>query len=374
MRNILLAVLGLTPQVITETLYALYQEGRHVDSIHVITTRKGKEKINAHLLAPGDGWFYRFLREYEVGGIEFSHDNIHTVKDEYGNEYEDIEDAEANEALLKLCLEITFHLTRDPDTAVFFSIAGGRKTMSACLMVAAQCYGRPQDRIYHVLVSSEYESNPDFFYPPRKSIPVRLIDSKGHEYAKETKYAEIKMVSIPFFSFRHLLSGEMLKVPRTPAELMLSVVRDNKPDLIIDLSQSKVIYKGRECDLMPARMVFYAFFALRKKNCPKGNERPCKGCNDCYVEWSALSSSFKDEIVRLYRRCNPKRAVEEMKKGGILDLDMGNFNAYKGKIRRDLEAAFGAHNAKSLIITGVGKKPDTRYGIPIDRNRIKIIY
>lgn len=47
MKNILLAVCGLTPQVITETLYALHQDQRKVDAIHVITTRNGKEKIYA---------------------------------------------------------------------------------------------------------------------------------------------------------------------------------------------------------------------------------------------------------------------------------------------------------------------------------------
>ncbi len=38
MKNTLLAVTGLSPQVITETLYALHQNNRKVDGIHVITT------------------------------------------------------------------------------------------------------------------------------------------------------------------------------------------------------------------------------------------------------------------------------------------------------------------------------------------------
>ncbi|MCP4369684.1 MAG: hypothetical protein GY797_16460 [Deltaproteobacteria bacterium] len=45
MKNILLAVTGISPQVITETLYALHQSDRKIDSIHVITTRDGKENI-----------------------------------------------------------------------------------------------------------------------------------------------------------------------------------------------------------------------------------------------------------------------------------------------------------------------------------------
>jgi len=38
MKNILLAVVGLSPQVITETLFALHQQNRRVDAIHIITS------------------------------------------------------------------------------------------------------------------------------------------------------------------------------------------------------------------------------------------------------------------------------------------------------------------------------------------------
>ena len=55
MRNILLAVCGLSPQVITETLYALFHEGREVHAVHLITTRPGRDKVLAELLAPKTG-------------------------------------------------------------------------------------------------------------------------------------------------------------------------------------------------------------------------------------------------------------------------------------------------------------------------------
>ena len=92
MKNILLAVVGLSPQVITETLFALHQQNRRVDAIHIITTRQGKEEINAHLLSPGDGKYYRYLREYNIDpeSINFGFGNIHTIKDRNGMEIDDI--------------------------------------------------------------------------------------------------------------------------------------------------------------------------------------------------------------------------------------------------------------------------------------------
>jgi CRISPR-associated protein (TIGR02584 family) len=56
-------------------------------------------------------------------------------------------------------------LTADPDCAIHASIAGGRKTMGFYLGYALSLFGRPQDRLSHVLVSSPFESNQNFFYP-----------------------------------------------------------------------------------------------------------------------------------------------------------------------------------------------------------------
>jgi hypothetical protein len=66
MKNILLAVVGLSPQVVTETLYALHQQGRPVDAIHLITTRAGKAAILSSLLAPGEGRYFRYLADFGI--------------------------------------------------------------------------------------------------------------------------------------------------------------------------------------------------------------------------------------------------------------------------------------------------------------------
>jgi CRISPR-associated protein (TIGR02584 family) len=180
MKTIMLAVTGLSTQVITETLYALNQMNRAVHAIHIITTRSGKDHLLAQLLDGGRGPFYRYLEEYGSAGagIDFGPGNIHVVRDAFGAEIADIIDESDNAHLLEKCLEVTFHHTRSPDTAVFFSIAGGRKTMGACLTLAAQMYGRPQDRLYHVLVSPEFESSRAFFYPPGRRVPSNCATPK----------------------------------------------------------------------------------------------------------------------------------------------------------------------------------------------------
>jgi CRISPR-associated protein Csx14 len=377
MKHILLAVTGLTPQILTETLYALHQQDQAVQAIHVITTREGKEQINACLLSPTDGQYYRYLREYGIfpSSIHFGTENVHVVKSRNGIEIDDIADEEDNERLLELCLSLTFQFTRDPGTAVFFSIAGGRKTMSACLMTAAHLYGRPQDRVYHVLVSPEFESNRDFFYPPRKSMAIELADRKGERYVKETRYARISLISVPFVSVRERIVDDLLKEPQDPPTLMLSVIREEQPSLTVDLPAGKLIFKGRELDMPPTRLALYAFFAGIKKDC-RLTDRDCRHCTACYLDTHAIERR-NDQIADLYKRIAFSRDFQAMRKasdGGILNLDEFNFKSYRSHIRRDLEKGFGLAATSLLEIAATGKRPDTHYGIPLERERIRVIH
>ena len=374
MKNILLAVTGLSPQVITETLYALNQNNRKVDRIHVITTRDGKERIYADLLAGKNGYYFKYLEEYGIkpASIDFGPDNVHVIVDEHGNEIPDIVRESDNEHLIKKCLELTFRFTSDLENCVLFSVAGGRKTMSTCLTLAAQMYGRKQDRLYHVLVSPEFESSRDFYYPPKQSRSVELRDKNGEPFFKETRYAEVNLIHIPFVSIREQLSPDLLKEPRDPATLMLSLIKEEEYRLTINLISGKVIYKTTELDLMPARMALYTFFALQKKNCPK-EARACSDCTECFLDIGSVYEK-QDQITDLYRKISGTRPLNEMSDTGIVNLNADNFNMYKGKIKQDLLGRFGPYALKDLEIASVGSRPNTRYGIRMERSKIEIVY
>ena len=374
MKNILLAVTGLSPQVITETLFALHQNNQRIDEIHVITTREGKERIYAELLAGGTGQFFRYLDEYGIdpASIKFNKDTIHVIVNSSGREILDIMDESDNEALLKLCLELTFEFTKDPKTSVFFSIAGGRKTMSACLMVAAQMYGRAQDRIYHVLVSPEFERNKDFFYPPKESKLIELKDENGKPFFKETKYAKVNLVHIPFVSIRQHLSPEFLSKPHDPATLMLSLIKEEEKKLVVDLKQRKIIYNGLELDMSPAHMALYAFFAERKMSCKKGHPN-CNDCKDCFLDIQSILQKEQDKITKIYKSITRRKIINGMSDTGITNLSKENFNSYKGKIKTALRNRFGWYALEELEIKSVGSRPK-RYGILMDKTKIELIY
>ena len=374
MKNILLAVIGLSPQVLTETLYALHQSNRKVDAIHVITTREGKEKIYGLLLSGEAGQYYQYLKEYGIdpATIDFSHNNIHVIRNEHGVEIPDIASESDNEHLLKICLDLAFRFTRDPQTSVLFSIAGGRKTMSPCLSLAAQFYGRFQDRLYHVLVSPEYESNRQFFYPPKESKWIELTDKQGHPVSKETQYAEINLVHIPFVSIRNQLSGELLTEPKDPGTLMLSLIREEEARLIINLILGKIVYKNVELDMMAARMALYTFFAIQKKNCAS-TDKNCRDCTACFLDIQSIFEK-QGQITDLYQRMSGSRPIGEMSDSGIVNLSQENFMMYKGKIKNDFLKRFGAYALRDLEIASIGSRPNTMYGILIDKGKLEIVY
>lgn len=196
---------------------------------------------------------------------------------------------------------------------------------------------------------------------------VELRDKQGQPFWKESRFARIHLISIPFISMRDHLRQDHLNAPHSPADLMQSLVRESPPDLIIDLRQGKLVFGRLELDMHPTRLALYAFFAERKKGCCLENS--CPGCKKCFIEANMLDG---EAIARLYQRIPGSRLLEEMSDSGIGGLTRENFQSYKSKIRRDIINAFGQNNAADLEIASEGSRPDTRYGIRLDRSRISI--
>jgi len=59
---------------------------------------------------------------------------------------------------------------------------------------------------------------------------------------------------------------------------------------------------------------------------------------------------------------------------GITSLSVENFNMYKGKIKNKFFNRFGPYALKELEIASVGTRPNTRYGIPMERDLIEVVF
>ncbi|MGZ8135934.1 MAG: CRISPR-associated ring nuclease Csm6, partial [Methylococcaceae bacterium] len=88
-QRILLAVTGLSPQVVTETLFALHQQGAALPTdVHLLSTTEGAERARLTLLT--DRWFQRLCEDYALTDIRFDEGHIHILENAQNEPMDDI--------------------------------------------------------------------------------------------------------------------------------------------------------------------------------------------------------------------------------------------------------------------------------------------
>src|SRR5207237_3833730 len=116
-----------------------------------------------------------------------------------GRMLDDIRTVDDNSYAANQICEIVRELTRDPDTRLHASAAGGRKTMSIYLTAAMQLFGRVQDRLSHVLVSEPFEMNQEFFYIPPSP---RMLKTRAGQETSTNQLAHRGATSLPARAYR----------------------------------------------------------------------------------------------------------------------------------------------------------------------------
>lgn len=204
-KRILLSVTGMSPAVVTETLYALVTEKSFVPTeIQVITTEQGKNKLLQTLLGmqggrkESKGALQEFIedygKQYSFSSIHFDEKSIHIIKDASGQYLPDIRTPEENEQAANSIVQLVGELCKDENSQLHVSIAGGRKTMGFFMGYALSLYGREQDSLSHVLVDAQYENLPNFYYP--KPYSYLINDRDGKEI--DAKDGKVMLAKIPW--------------------------------------------------------------------------------------------------------------------------------------------------------------------------------
>ncbi len=349
-RRILLAVTGLSPQVVTETLHALATaEGAPFvpTEIHLITTGEGRHRAELALLSDDPGWFHRLREDYGLPEIAFGPENIHFIEDADGKPLDDIRSPADNEKLADLITETVRELTADDNAALHASIAGGRKTMGFYLGYALSLFGRPQDRLSHVLVSEPFESCWDFFYPTPYSKVITTRDNK----LVDTRDARISLAEIPFVRLRHELDPQWLDGDAPFSETVSAAQRAlQPPKLIIDLERQRIRAGGIDIDLPPRELALYAVFARRLLNGEGPLPAPPKDAPD--REWA---ERFLEQYraVRGTEADDTDRTEEALGKG----MDGDYFSNTKSKLHKQLRKQLGKTGAKPYLIDDGGTRP-----------------
>lgn len=200
MKTMLLAVSGMSPAIITETLYGINKRGdAWPTSVKIITTSVGDEKIWNGLVK--EGQLEKLCHELGKPLLSISRNDILVIPNADGKPVEDARSEDDHEALANFIISTVRDYTQDPNMAIHASLAGGRKTMTFYLGYAMTLFGRHFDRLSHVLISDGYENSRDFYFPTRDS--QNITNSKGQQL--DAKNAEVTLADIPFIRQRQLV-------------------------------------------------------------------------------------------------------------------------------------------------------------------------
>lgn len=363
-RRILLAVSGLSPQILTETIYAL---SRGADpfiptEVHLITTREGADRARKSLLR--EGRFAQLCADYGLDGIKFGEAYIHCVLDRAGAAIQDIRTSADNEFVADTLINHVRNFTADSGSALHVSIAGGRKTMSFFAGNALTLFGRPQDRLSHVLVEEGYEFARDFFYPTPKQ---RMI--QGHNGSMlDAARANVLLAEIPFVSLRHELP-ESLKtgVTRYSEVVRLAQAALAPPELVIDLRSRRIRAAGKIVRLSPNSIAMLSIFARRALKNDPAIHAPAKPVQDFVLPDKDWGKRLLDELLEVYdhRDDIPEETRKALREG----MDGNQFSTYLARLNKSLKNSLGAA-AMAYLIGNAGRRP-CLYRINLSREAIR---
>ncbi len=351
MKRLLLAVSGLSPQILTESLYALAcQEPSFIpDEVHLLTTAEGASRAKLELLSRDPGWFHRLRQEYGLPYIHFPESNIHLLRDDTGRPLEDIRTPKDNEHAADSITDKVRELTQDANTCLHVSIAGGRKTMGFYAGYALSLYGRAQDDMSHVLVSSPYEFLPDFFYPSREERIIHDRDGRPVDAAK----AQVWLSRIPFVRLRHAIPDSLRSGKARFSEVVraASEAFTETPQLTL-YRRDQMVETPTSLFRLPARLfAFLLWMAEDRKHGGQGFARPTSG---------VAEPEYARNYLEIYRKLSGanERTLDALEQG----MESSFFDQAKSRLNKALDNHLPL-SARHYQIVSKGKRGHARFGL-----------
>lgn len=285
---------------------------------------------------------------------------------------EDIRSKAEHEACANLITEQVRAFTADDSAALHVSLAGGRKTMTYYLGNALTLFGRPQDRLSHVLVPPPYESNPEFFYPTPYDRPLY---SNRLERWLDAKDAEVTLADIPFVRLRNSLPSRFKNLEEGQAsftEVVAAMQQAFEPPAVTVDFREKGLYlaDGRFIALSGADLAFYAWLVRRALNRTAAVRIPSKDRR----RWKPAE---REEYATYLDEYNAEAECTDLRDGTGIELRAAGamtyqfFHQRKSSIRECLEEAVGPL-AEAYAIKAIEAGRPAGYGLDIPPERIEI--
>ncbi|MBI1209580.1 MAG: TIGR02584 family CRISPR-associated protein [Azospirillum sp.] len=396
MRTVLLSTAGMTPAVITETLWSLRRrDGTMPAGLVVVTTTEGKARLVGtgrfaqtaqfpKFLGRG-GALEAFLRDYASGVTAVPVHDEKAPLDAFlfadapssefpvklvliervprpasGPEYlSDIRDDASNAAALSAIVGAVETLTDHPELRVHASLAGGRKTMSSSLEDALMLFGRPDDELSHVLVPEAAESERAFFFPPPGSKMaidlglrpyLRLRPLVTEDPLVWRRSAEVRNAEGPQYDFNRIFRIGSLMVSRpalilTDRTRMVSLTTERPGDATTSrmgtLQETVVLSHQR-----------YAFFRLLAERRLAADDQ-----NDAVVtadDFCDDTTAVRRRLVEIYEGLDTGEARRENLRADLEDPDPKERRAFFNRLRSNLRDELREEWRSALMLSAFG--------------------
>lgn len=281
-RNILLSIVGINPQIITETLYGLYKNSfkNFPEEIYVITTELGLINLRKKCFGE-ESIISNFCKEYNLKNIDFSEEkNVFCIQDDNNDDgslenFKNTQDS-ISDFIFKKVSEFTNKKDEfgNPYYRIHASIAGGRKNLSYFFGIAMSILANKDDELSHVLIPKCFE-NSSFCYP---TIESNIIKNAFKEEV-DTKNAKVALIPIPLLRLRNVYersdifnSSSTLSYKEIVEKLNRELsIEPSKFNITFDRTKSEVIINNVYCiPLDSAEFAFYSLIAKNTKSYNKG--------------------------------------------------------------------------------------------------------
>ena len=351
-RNILFLVTGMTPQIITETIWALAcddnaEDNWVPDEVHVLSTQDGLNQIRKRLFE--DGVFEQFKKDYPILSHTAFHidEHLHVITDQNKKPLIDLKTPEDNERSADIICQMVKDFTSMEDTSIHVSIAGGRKTMGFYAGYALSLYGRAQDSLSHVLVEEKFERAVDFFYPTPSEY---LVSDRNKEVVGDAQEAQVWLAKIPFVRMHEaILPKHQLRKEDSFSEVVQKI-NESYEDVSLELnafSRKAIINDKFVIDNLPPReWAFLNWFADRRQSGKDGIIAPTKNITEKNIDSQQLShiSQLTEEYQSYYYDHKNEADLD-------ISVDKKFFQSAKSRLQTALKEALGIELAAKLDIT-----------------------
>lgn len=358
MKKILLSVTGMTSQVVTETMYALFKKGEVPDEVVLITTGRGKNRAVRDLLDKKEGRFKEFCECYGLQNICFSEDQIWVITNKNGQPLDDIRSPEDNEAAADFIMDKVRGLCSDPETQLHVSLAGGRKSMGFLVGYALSIFGREQDKLSHVLVSEPFENNRDFYYPTPDSRSI--VAPNGEKL--DTSTADIGLAEIPFIRLRTGLASDVLCDRLSFGETVKLAQKEVAPQKQVKFSYSdhSIICSGQKIVLTPVKFALYLWLAERAAHTLPPIRPSTK---QDVLDYLGCLKTVKNEDDGDYRRVHSTLKSSEYLLAFVQE--------HRSRLNASIKEVLGVR-ASPYLIKSTRKKPGSQYYLDLLPHQIEL--